>query len=501
MKELSILQPINLINANDTMSVIKTQVRVKMTIKGDNGSHTEEISLYVGNIGSHGILLEMPWLLHHDPTIRWRAYNVTMDQCPDTCIQNQTTTITSAVTNKEEVKNRCITTAPAIALDTDNKDNQNQDNTIQAIMVARALFHEKYKGSVKDAPSVIKDHQDKLSKRQKIQNQHNIKLRAAKVEAQKASNTAQRLAQNSKKEDIPKTLEEMVPARYHHYLSVFDEKEANQFPSSKPWDHAIDLKDNFVPKDCKIYPLSPVERTLLNTWITEQLGKGYIRPSKSPQASPFFFVGKKDGKLRPVQDYWYLNTQTIKNAYPIPLISETVDKLKGAKYFSKADVQWGYNNIWIKDGDQWKAAFKTQRGLFKPTVMFFGLCNSPATFQSMMNHLFKDLINQNVVVVYMDDILIYTKDLEEHRKVTEEVLRILKDNDLYLKPEKCEFEQTKIEYLGLIISENHVKMVKVKVQGVLDWPTPQKVKDVQAFLGFANFYQRFVEISLRQHNL
>jgi hypothetical protein len=115
------------------------------------------------------------------------------------------------------------------------------------------------------------------------------------------------------------------------------------------------------------------------------------------------------------------------------------------------------------------------------------------TFQSMMNHLFKDLIDRNVVVVYMDDILIYTKDLEEHRKVTEEVLRILKDNNLYLKPEKCKFEQTKIEYLGLIILENHVKMDKVKVQGVLDWPTPPKVKDVQAFLGFANFYQWFVE--------
>jgi hypothetical protein len=285
----------------------------------------------------------------------------------------------------------------------------------------------------------------------------------------------------------------MVPKRYHHYLSVFDEKEANRFPSSKPWDHAIDLKDDFTPKDCKIYPLSPVECTSLDTWITEQLEKGYIRPSKSPQASPFFFVGKKDGKLRPVQDYRYLNTQTIKNAYPILLISETIDKLKGAKYFSKADVRWGYNNICIKDGDQWKAAFKTQRGLFEPTVMFFGLCNSPTTFQSMMNHLFKDLIDHNVVVVYMDDILIYTQDLEEHRKITEEVLKILKNNDLYLKPEKCEFEKTKIEYLGLIISENHVEMDKVKVQGILDWPTPQKVKDVQAFLGFANFYRRFVE--------
>jgi hypothetical protein len=188
------------------------------------------------------------------------------------------------------------------------------------------------------------------------------------MEAQKAPNTAQRLAQDSKKQDIPKTLEEMVSARYHHYLSVFDKKEANRFPSSKPWDHAIDLKDDFIPKDCKIYPLSPVKQTLLDAWITEQLGKGYIRPSKSPQASPFFFVGKKDGKLRPVQDYQYLNTQTIKNAYPIPLISETINKLKGAKYFSKADVRWGYNNIQIKDGDQWKAAFKTQRGLFKPTI-------------------------------------------------------------------------------------------------------------------------------------
>jgi hypothetical protein len=225
MKELSILQPINLVNANDTMSVIKTRVRVKLTIEGDNGSHTKEISLYVGDIGSHNVLLGMPWLLHHDPTIRWRAYNVTMDQCPDTCVQNQTTTITLSVAGKKEVKNHRITTTQV--LDTDNKDNKDQDNTIQAIMVARALFHNKFEGSVKNAPTVIKDHQDKLSKRQKIRNWHNIKLRAAKMEAQKASNTAQRLAQESKAKETPKTLEEMVPAKYHHYLNVFDKKEAN----------------------------------------------------------------------------------------------------------------------------------------------------------------------------------------------------------------------------------------------------------------------------------
>jgi hypothetical protein len=159
------------------------------------------------------------------------------------------------------------------------------------------------------------------------------------------------------------------------------------------------------------------------------------------------------------------------------------------------DMRWGYNNIRIKDGDQWKAVFKTQQGLFELMVMFFGLCNSPATFQAMMNHLFKELIDQEVVVVYMDDILIFTCTIEEHWEVTHKVLKILKDNDLYLKPEKCKFEKRKIEYLGLVISENHVAMDLVKVQGILDWLVPKKVKDVQAvlastppFLIFALFF-------------
>jgi hypothetical protein len=119
------------------------------------------------------------------------------------------------------------------------------------------------------------------------------------------------------------------------------------------------MKEGYIPKDCKIYPLSPAERQAEEEWINEQLKKGYIRPSKSPQASLFFFVGKKDGKLRPTQDYRYLNSQTIQNNYPLPLISDLIDKLQGAKLFTKMDVQWGYNNVRIKDGDQWKAAFKT----------------------------------------------------------------------------------------------------------------------------------------------
>ena len=133
-------------------------------------------------------------------------------------------------------------------------------------------------------------------------------------------------------------------------------------------------------------------------------------------ASPFFFVKKKDGKLRPVQDYQKLNEMTIKNRYPLPLISELINKLTHAKIFSKMDIQWGYNNIQIKEGDEWKAAFRTNRGLFEPLVMFFGLTNSPATFQTMMNDVFREEIAKGWVVIYMDDILVFSENEKDHEK-------------------------------------------------------------------------------------
>ena len=201
------------------------------------------------------------------------------------------------------------------------------------------------------------------------------------------------------------------------------------------------MKPSFKPKTHRAYHLNPKELEELDKFLDKNLKKGYIQPLKSPMASPFFFVGKKDRKLRPCQDYRYLNSHTIKNAYPIPLISTLLDKVKGSKYFTKFDVRAGYNNIRIRPSDRWKAAFRTPRGLFEPTVMFFGMCNSPATFQSMMDSLFQDLIRNGGVLVYMDDILIHARTKEELNCLTEKVLKILKDNDLYLKPEKCEFKK------------------------------------------------------------
>jgi len=209
-------------------------------------------------------------------------------------------------------------------------------------------------------------------------------------------------------------------------------------------------------------------------------------------AAPVFFVKKKDRKLCLVQDYRALNTMTMKNKYPLPLIPELIAKLRGAKYFTKLDVRWGFNNIQIKEGDEWKATFRTNHGLYEPLVMFFGLTNSPATFQTMMDDIFEDLILEGVVVVYLDDILIFMETLEEHRKITRCVLELLEKHKLYLCPDKCEFEKTTIKYLGVIISHNSVAMDPVKITGVTKWPAPTNKKEVQSFLGFTNFYRWFI---------
>jgi len=179
-----------------------------------------------------------------------------------------------------------------------------------------------------------------------------------------------------------------------------------------------------------------------------------------------FFIKKKDGSLRLVQDYRALNTVTVKNRYPLSLISELVSQLHKARYFTKLDVQWGFNNIHIKPGDEWKVVFCTNHSLFEPLVMFFGMTNSPATFQTMMNNIFRTLIAKGIVVVYLNDILIFTKTKAEYERAVQRVLEVLTEHKLFLCLEKCEFHRKQIEYLRLVISENKVKMDPVKVAGV-----------------------------------
>jgi len=207
----------------------------------------------------------------------------------------------------------------------------------------------------------------------------------------------------------------------------------------------------------------------------------------------FFFINKKDRNLQPIQDYQLLNAVTKKNAAPIPLIPKLVNKLLGAQFFTKLDIRWGYNNIRIHEGDEYKTAFKTPLGLFESLVMMFGLCNALATFQTFMDTQLADLIDTGHIVIYLDDILIFAHTIYKVIKYTHMVLQRLLDLDLYLQPTKCSFNQTSIEYLGLIISEGELRMDPVKLKAVSNWPMPTKVKNIQEFLGFCNFYCRFIK--------
>jgi len=223
--------------------------------------------------------------------------------------------------------------------------------------------------------------------------------------------TFQHLAEGARCNKKTLTTTTLLPAYVVEFQLVFAKENFDILPEHCKWDHAIKLIPRVEPKSLKVYPLSLLEQAELDAFLEKNLYTRCIQPSKSPIAAPVFFIKKKDGSLWLVQDYCTLNAITVKNRYPLSLISELISQLHGAKYFTKLDVQWGFNNVCIKPGDEWKAAFRTNHGLF---VMFFRMTNSSATFQTIMNNIFRTLIAKEIVVVYLDNILIFMKMEEEH---------------------------------------------------------------------------------------
>ena len=429
---------------------IKEVVELQVSYKG----HRERAILHVTNLGSSKIILGLPWLRQHNPSIDWTTGDVKMDRCPKTCGHD-----IKAARKTRNLKKRPI---PNFVTEWEADEKHEEDDSswyTPGEEIKWAWFDE----LEPDCPCYEQiffcnaDNDETLefeinrAKANQLLDEYADEPELDDYPRSR-SDPAFYARKNSTTMDDPKNdkppppivpLEKLIPLHVHDFLKVFDEKASERFPESKKWDHAIDLDESFTPQNSKTYQLSPEEDRELEKFLNENLRKGYIRPSKSPQTSPFFFVPKPDATgLRPCQDYRNLNSHTIKNNYPLPLISELIDKLRGSKIFTKLDLRWGYNNLRIKEGDEWKAAFKTNRGSFEPTVMFFGLTNSPASFQTMMNEILKDLIDEGHVVVYMDDILIFTEDLESHHRITKEVLRLLEANDLFLKPQKCSFEKS-----------------------------------------------------------
>ena len=287
------------------------------------------------------------------------------------------------------------------------------------------------------------------------------------------------------------SIQVQLPLEYHEFTSVFSEQLANILPQHRKFDIGIDLQEGKKVPWGPIYPLSEIELKTLRTYLDEQLTKGFICPSKSPAGAPIFFVKKKSGELHPVIDYWGLNSITVKNRYPLPLIHEMLHRFSCAKIFTKIDLRGAYNLVRIREGDEWKTAFCCRFGHFEYTVMPFGLTNAPAIFQNLMNEIFFDYLDL-FCIVYLDDILIYSETPAEHTKHVKLILQRLQDNMLYAKLEKCAFSVTSIDFLGYIISDSGIGVDPNKVKSITSWPAPTNIKSLQSFLGFANFYRMFI---------
>lgn len=253
----------------------------------------------------------------------------------------------------------------------------------------------------------------------------------------------------------------------------------------------IELEPGTAPVSRAPYRLAPAEMAELKKQLEELVEKGFIRPSSSPWGAPVLFVKKKDGSLRLCIDYRGLNKVTVKNKYPLPRIDELMDQLEGATWFSKIDLASGYHQIPIHEEDIRKTAFRTRYGHYEFVVMPFGLTNAPAAFMGLMNDIFRDYLDQ-CVIVFIDDILIYSKSREDHRRHLGIVLDKLREHGLYAKLSKCSFWQRKIGFLGHVISEAGIAVDPEKITAITKWPTPSNATEVRSFLGLAGYYRKYV---------
>src|SRR5882724_8197643 len=253
----------------------------------------------------------------------------------------------------------------------------------------------------------------------------------------------------------------------------------------------IELESDTLPPVGPVYSMSELELRALREYLDEMLGKGFIRSSNSPIGAPVLFAKKKDGSLRLCVDYRKLNRLTRRNRYPLPLIGNLLDQLRSAKVFTKIDLRARYNNVRIAEGHEWLTAFRTRYGAFEYLIMPFGLTNAPSTFQHFMNDIFSDMTDI-CVVIHLDDIMIFSNSLAEHQVHVWNVLQRLREHNLHAKPEKCSFHTDSVEYLGFIISPSGISMDPSKGCVIRDWPVPRNLKELQSFLGFANFYRHFI---------
>ena len=411
--------------------------------------HCEEIRLFVTQLAHYPVILGMPWMKQHDPRVGFANHTLTFDS--------------------EYCRKHC--------------------NTPEKPSKIYALHDVPAKARPQDLPA-----RPKLLENRDIAK---VSLRACAAYARRNYRmytvTVEQIDHylSQPESPDPADLESQLPEEVRDFWDVFSPKEAEKLPPHRSHDHNIRLLEGGTPPFGPLYPMSRDELKALKEWLEENLRKGFIRPSSSPAASPVLFVKKPDGGLRFCVDYRGLNNISVKDRYPLPLVKESLNNLKGMKYFSKVDIIAAFNNVRMKAGQEYLTAFRTRFGLYESLVMPFGLSGAPATFQRFINDTLREYLDV-FCTAYLDDILIYSRTREEHEEHLRKVLTALREAGLYAKIQKCEFFKSETTFLGVIVGRNGIRMDPKKIEAIQKWETPSCLTDVQAFIGFANFYRRFI---------
>ena len=451
-------------------SIVTQPIRVQLK------HWSAEESFNVTELPEYDVILGKPWLTSHNPQINWRQ-NIVQLRTEDGKFV------------------RVEALAPARSQDQQQQPGeQQQQGKPQVRMISQAKLQRiaRQKGSVTFLGSV----ESVIAHTAVDEGQAAATSPCHGVNVAHTSESQERAARVDKEQKTPQEelkdggLSQRVEAVANEFPDVFEDPQG--MPPKRDEEHRIELEEGTTPPAGYMIRMSPLELDECKKQLADYCTKAHVRPSKSAFGAPVIFVRKKDGSLRMCIDYRKLNRKTKKDRYPMPRADELLDQLKGARVFTKLDLRSGYHQIRVAEEDIHKTAFRTKFGHYEFTVMPFGLTNAPATFQRMMNNVLRDFIDQ-FVVVYMDDILIFSRNEEEHKEHLRKVLERLREEKLYAKRSKCDFGATTVDYLGHTIGPDGVHMDQAKVDAVEQWPKPKGVPELRSFLGLTGYYRKFID--------
>jgi hypothetical protein len=440
-------------------------------------NHDKTIRLHCITIGNSPIIMGLPWLRKHNPNIDWKEDRVTFDsaRCAKECLVTSPHAVT--VAEEKAVGEYYRDTTQAVVF---------QDIVCSTSMLEEEEEEERLETDIKEAIT-----QGYIEETLNTWELCHVGLETIQQQEEEMSEGFN-LQNNSNQLSSPTLAGDIVPSEYHDYLHVFEVRDNQGLLPHRHHDHHIPLVEGKVPPFEPIRALDKNRLHALREYLETNLECRWIRESTSPAGVPIHFVQKKDRSLRLCVDYRGLNAMMVKDHTPLPLIGEALDRLAKAKIYTKLDVKDAYHNLWIAEGDEWKMAFRTKYGLYEYLVMPFSLTNAPASFQRWMNEILSDYLDV-FCIAYLDDIRIYSDNFEQHCQHVKMILKRVEEVGLTLKASKCKFHTNKTEYLGYIILPTGIEMDPEKVQAVAEWKEPMNVKGVQSFLGFANFYRRFIK--------